>query len=260
MEKQIYNNYSDKVRPKLKKGQTVVYELLGPLREEYFIPNTDLIKINDEPVQIAAIRRIQPDGKPEFFNITFQARSNCRIILSGNSARDAKLYEFFELCNFNKSNENRDENAKAIFKRYDREEISKTKRSDKKIQREAIRLAEDLSDDEVRKFFEARGENPATGIHTLRDRIEEFAEKKPEEFLKFSNNEDSQLLTELKIASGRGVIVYDKEDWKWKFADGTEICKVKRSANVDAYKDLVDKIETKTGAKILDTIRKGIED
>ena len=126
-----FNNISDELRDKysLKPGDVKVFEVLGIHEDKegkkkipsmVFIPNRDTIfdESSNEFVDIANLVTAfpSPDGKYSFKDIVFTRRGSGMISCSGRSAIDRELYMYLALCNYNKSNPNRDPGIKPLFR------------------------------------------------------------------------------------------------------------------------------------------------
>lgn len=137
-----FNNISDELRKEytLKPGDVRIFEVLGIHEDKegnkripsmVFIPNRDTIfdKPQNEFVDIANLVTAfpSPDGKYSFKDIIFTRRGNGMISCNGRSAIDRELYMYLALCNYNKSNPDRDPAIKPLFRELNVDAESRAK-------------------------------------------------------------------------------------------------------------------------------------
>jgi len=268
MKKEIFNNYHKKTRPKpLAKGQREVYRVAGTfnpltkkgrLKSALRIPPKDTIwdKNKEEYIDIALVDRHSPNGETIFKQVWITSQTNCMIVLTGGKANDAKLYEYFEMCDYNGTKEDRDVSKKILFERVDEGKNAKAYNDIKKETRKAVRIAEDREDEEVKLYFTSKGVAISDDMNVNRMKIEDIAETNPTVFLRGMSTKSDKIKDELKRAADMGVIRFDKVESVGYFADDSKICSVSKGIGSSRYGELLDYlVSDKAGNKAYEEIK-----
>ncbi len=276
---EIFNNVPKALLPpKLKKGEVKVFKLIG-MHEDKKDPSKSLIpsmvsiaredRIADpktgEYYDIASIRSIGRRDqfgqlKVNFRFIKFTKEGMGRIFLYGGSIVDQEVYEYLSLSNYNKDNQMRDESIHAIFEVDDNSKTAKERRSGRKIQRQAITLAAQMSDNEVRVFCSARGVDDTQELDILRDYVETFAEKKSNAFIRGIETKDDELKSLLNRAQKASLIKFDERKRKWLWPTGDPFCSVPRASGKDKIEGFIDWYHNNPDAiKVANTIEEELK-
>jgi hypothetical protein len=131
--------------------------------------------------------------------------------LYGNNDLHRQWYAFFQLCNINKSNPRRNQSADVKIEEVDFEAEGKVRASKRNSLREALNTVEGMDNIAVMTFatamnWDTTGQKPGT----VKDRISEYAERAPGEFLSVYNSPDMRVKSLVKQAIMRGIIRYDR--------------------------------------------------
>ena len=249
-----YNNYSEDTKPKpLGRNETVLYRVYGtydPVKKKgrlmtaVNIPATDVIqdKKTGEMVDIALIKRIGQGGVPDLMDLWIGSQTQCLLMLRGNRARDRKIYEYLEICNYNASNKNRLEDVKKIVERVDPAENARCYLKEGRLATDALMVVREMSDDEVRKFYKDSGQASTEDISILRFRLEALAQEAPKKFIRKGGTTTDSIDAILRKASSKGLIVFDRETSSWQLPDKSKICDVPRGFGKGQYPPLVDHV------------------
>ena len=165
MKANLYNQIPDSLVRKIPRGQTVVYRLTDikpdPFNEgEYLIPLNKNVPSTDQTydpttdnyIPIAYITGVEANGEAKFGNIFFQKVNGGCLILKSSNPQHQKMYQYLELCNWNKSNNNRSTDYPTWFEKIDDQEEAKSSRSERKIILNALRTADELDFNQVRSI------------------------------------------------------------------------------------------------------------
>jgi DNA-dependent RNA polymerase auxiliary subunit epsilon len=251
-----YNNFSPIYKRTLKPDERATYRVLNvrPDPDNYGrilipaalqIPSVDDFydKVKGEYIKIAAIERSDEKGEAVFLSIVFSASNMGYLFLNGNNPVHQKIYQFLELCNFNKSNKDRNDIYEEMFCRIDNEKEAKEERQLRKIIAKAVTVAIDLEESKAREVGQALGID-AESIEEIRNLVEDFAASEPEEFLQVV--ERASLTTEslLKDAVKKGIIKNNINAQVFEWVDTEkEIFKYKKAAGKNYFKELADYLE-----------------
>ncbi len=262
--------------PKLKKGEIAKFKSLsirpddksprkfrGPFIENITTKDVIWDKHKQEFVEIAFCDQAvtnKGDSYAIFKTIKFMAPTG-EITCRGGVADEEYLYYFLMLTNQNISNEDRDVSRKAYFQKVDREKEAKEKRKERNKRFDALTKATSMSPEEVRDFISATGGNDRQDLDILRNIVEEWADKHPEDFLQKTSDVLSQLKATVKRALDQGVIRFDKEQMRFFWGTGSEeILSVSRSQDGDHIREFAEICASdKRYEKVLPTIRKSLK-
>lgn len=251
---ELYNNVSPEIlaQYKLKPGEQVVYKMAGiqPHPNDpsiWAIPNSKNVPVTDEIydsiadkyVSIAAIRTVGTDGSISFHDLYFYKALAGHMVLVGGKAADQEIHSYLSLCNYNGSNPNRDESKEIIFELVD--EAAKSQKESKKrnLKREALNSAADLSADDVRNYIAALGQDDTQKIEILRNKLEEMADRDPEEFIALISNKQATMKATINRALAKGAIVFDTEQSRFSWPNGEAILTVSRTTGGDNVDELI---------------------
>jgi len=263
-----FNNISDELLnkiPKLRRNKTVKYRVYGsynPKTKKYnlltaiHIPSTDVIYDpgKDDWVNIAMVERVLADGKPQFIDLWITDSTNNVIILNGNNNRHQKIYRYFELCNYNASNPNRDKSAPKIIERIDDVANYLAEHEKSERRREALAIVTKWSDEEVIRYWESK--DPAIRVSLkardgkgidqqyfkyLKARLMDIAESNPENFIAESfgaNGNAEDIASVISRAKELGMFKLSTKTGKFFWPDGRELFVYKKDFGVKPYEKL----------------------
>lgn len=241
-----WNNISKELTPPiLKPGEVAVFRLLGikgkPEDPDNYrcpsykdVPSTDRIydPYAQDYVDIANIESVGVGGQVNLRTSYFESISGGMITLKGGRIKDVELYQYLSLCNYNASNPNRSSDSPAIFERLNPVANAENKRKARSTRRQALNIAADMNANTCREFAAAMGWDDGQELALLRDRIEEYADSNPTEFIKKSKNKQNSLSALIARSQKAGEISFDSKtnSWKWKGSDEV-ICSVARGTD-----------------------------
>lgn len=274
-----FNNVSKELLdsvPKLKKGETKRFKSLsikpdlknprkfiGPYMDNILTKDTIWDEAKQEFVEIGFVDQTMTnkgDAIPVFKTIRFQAPEG-EITVRGGVAEDEYKYYFLMLTNQNISNQNRDVSKPASFKLVDIESDKKESRRKRNKILDALNKATSMSADEVRDFIAATGGNDKDPLEVLRDKVEAWAEKDPEDFLKRTMDPEVTIKATVRRALDHGIIKFDKEQMLFSWGNTAEpIMTVARSQDNDHIREFVHTIlNNRKYEKVMPEIRKALK-
>jgi hypothetical protein len=213
----------DAMPPKLKKGQTVIYKLLkspddpdNPGKITYPVATRikTMFRIQDkgtgEFVDVGLIRGMDKEKNPIPAPGSYFDLSGTLVLMGGNVAHE-ELYEIMELSPENASNPDREDTGiEPKFKRVDFVKESNARIAKRSVRLEAMTYASGLTEAESRQLAAALGWDENAEPKVIQDQIEDFAEKKPQDFVDFVENKDQVKNRSLaKKAETLGILKYD---------------------------------------------------
>jgi hypothetical protein len=249
MEAKNYNNYPEGTVKKLGRNQTVTYRILNIKPDEdnpgsfvmpfiVNVPSTDAIydEKSEEWYDIAYITQVKAGGEAVLGDISFEKSNAGTLTLKGSNARDQKIYEYLELCNYNVSNPNRDTSKMSLFKKIDSTADAENKRQMRRVHIDALNKAADMTDDEARFIAASLGFSMKTKIQELRNKIEEYAEDNPQEFLAVFEQQTNRTEALVREAVDLGIVTHNHRSGKFVWTESEEeIYKYSKKPGVQAY-------------------------
>jgi len=255
----------------LKKGESATYRLLGvninpkdPSKTK--VPCSQNVPVRDriwdsnknEFVDIAMIASIDSNG-PQYRTLWFEQQNMGTIVLQGGAVRDAEAYEFMELCNYNASNPNRDDSINALFFRVDPKQAAEKTRKERTTKRQALNLAAEMGAADIRNFVAMMGWDEKQELVVLRDKVEEYAESHPDEFVRRSKNKQNAIFALISRAKTARVITFDTQSNTWKWVDsGEQICTVARGTKREESL-VAHLVESEHGGEVLNALKTALK-
>jgi hypothetical protein len=266
----LYNNLPKELidKTKLRPGEIVSYKLVGiganPMDPSRMaipslrnVPSIDQIwePSTETYVDIAPVKSVDPSGKHIFHKIYFYGVSGGILVLHGGRAVDQEIHSYLSLCNYNKSNQGRDTSKEAIFELVDEAVKSETERRSRNIKREALNAAADLNPEDVRDYIASMGLDDTGKIDVLRNKLEEMADKTPQQFMELINNKQAIMKASVNRAISKGVILFNAEQSRFMWPNGEVILTVSRTTGGNNVDELVSYcVSNAKGEKVYNTI------
>ena len=217
-----YNNYKNP--PTLNRDEVKVFQYLNVKPDPQnkgqvimpsiaFMPEVDRVydKENDEYVDIANIKSLGVGGKPIIEPVAFSKQTQGKMLLRGSKTGDREIFQYLMLSNYNKSNPNRDTSVNPLFELVEPTRIAKESREHRTLRRDAMNVAAELSEAEVREFISSMNKDAKRDMSILRDEIEVMAEKDPKGFIKLSKDKNKSIQANCKLAIDKKIIEFDKK-------------------------------------------------
>lgn len=234
----IYNNISSEYMPKLpKRGTTVTYRFLtysyDPFGEDtnpifqakLMLPcfSRYFDETQKEWIEIGMIGGVDSYGNPLADKIRRvwcePGSSGGYLNLTIGNAQDDELFQYLELCSFNKSNKNRDESVGAILERVDFELEAKEARNELKSKMDAIKKAALITKEDLPKVASLLGYDYELGEEQVRFEIESFAHEYPEDFMNRMEDKLFEIKATISLAIDEDIVYIDVEERKLKWSD-----------------------------------------
>lgn len=267
-----YNDFPKSFRPKINVKEKYVYRLYDSfdpktrqhnLKSAVVIPASDFVLLEDEhgadTYNIAAVVGHQEGGAPKLAEIVLWEAQLNMIHLDPKKAKDRSIIEFFELCNFNASNPNRDKDVAPKIERVGEEADVDKIRELKRRKMDLIDVMMNLSDDEIEELAAKYRVTGTTNVKRLA--LEELAENNVAEFESIVKDASISLGSELEAAENAKIITHNHKTNEWTFKGDTEpFFKYKGGSGVKKLAVLADHcVKTKAGANYLRLIREELE-
>lgn len=234
----IYNDIPEDMMPKLpKRGTVITYRFLNYSYDPF---GEDLSPIFQAKLMLPCFSKFFNEKKGEWVEIGLLggvdsygnplhdkirrvwvepgANGGYLNLAIGNS-QDDELYQYLELCSFNKSNKFRDDNIGAILERVDFEFEAKEARNELKSKMEAIKRAALISKEDLPKVASLLGYKYELGEEQVRFEIESFAHEYPEDFMDRMEDKLFDVKATVSLAIDEDIVYIDVDDRKLKWSD-----------------------------------------
>jgi hypothetical protein len=233
-----YNNIPAEYMPKLpKRGTVVTYRFLNyhydPFGEDLapifqaklMLPSFS--KFFDENasewIEIGLLDGVDSYGNPMPNKIrrvwTEPGANGGYLNLTIGNSQDDELFQYLELCSFNKSNKLRDTETALILERVDFEAEAKEARNELKSKMEAIKRAALISKEDLPKVASLLGYKYELGEEQVRFEIESFAHEYPEDFMDRMEDKLFDIKASVSLAIDEDLVYIDVEERKLKWSD-----------------------------------------
>ena len=271
MKADLLNNLPEKHKPvKLKADETVVYRLTtikpDPHNQGRFlipasinVPAFDEVVIEDETYPIGYVEKVTPDGEAIFGEIIITKNMGGMLALRGNNPKHRRMYEYIELCSWNRSSKFRTPSKNAFIERIDEGKSSEANRAERRELMEALNAASSLKKDELKAVAASLGMNTNKEESILRDRIEDYAETNPSEFMLIAKQKTNKIQSILREAVDLQIVKHEPNLAKFVWKESKEeIFKYKKGAGVKVYELLAEHLQNKD-ADTLEAITTRVE-
>lgn len=264
MRADYYNKISSKLEKKLNRNETVTYRILnirpddenpGGFLMPYSVnvPSTDSVYDpgTDEWVDIAIINQVRADGEAVLGDISFEKSNAGTLTLKGSNPAHQKIYQYLEICNFNKSNPNRATSKMALFKKIDSKSDAEQERRDRLTYLEALNKAAALSDEDMRYVASSLGIKLRGTNVEIRNKVEEFAEEHPEDFLAVIEQQTNRTESLIHEAVDLGIITHNGRSGKFAWTESEEeIFEYKKRVGTKAFYEFAEYLQTKDAEQL----------
>jgi hypothetical protein len=266
---------------KLKSGEVVKYRLLNKVRntdparkkgDDYHYSSAIVIHLRDRikkpeggVVEIGVIDSVDPITKIPIFKkpltILPQKGSGEYFFLNESKLDDVEMYPLLELSNKNASNPFRDANTVAVFERVDEVKESRVRSKKRNFLYDSLDAIRNWTPEEMR--IAAAGFNLPSDLEpdTLKDRLEELAEKDPETFYKAIDSQENKIAAIINLAKSKNIIGYSAFENKWFYVGTNDtIILLERREGTDETKQFVNFLmNTPKGADVQEHLKKLIK-
>ena len=258
MKANLYNQIPDKLVRKIPRGQTIVYRLTDMKPDpdndgEYLIPLNKNVPATDQTydpvtdsyIPIAYITGVEANGEAKFGNIFFQKVNGGCLLLKSSNPQHQKMYQYLELCNWNRSNENRSIDYPTWFEKVDDQEEAKTSRIERKIILNALKTADALDFNQVRSIAAMLGLKLNQSEDELRDLVEDYAGYEPEKFLSMVEQQTNSAEADIREAVDLQILKHNKSSAKFVWVDTKEeVFTYKKRIGVKPFQEFAEHLLT----------------
>ncbi len=233
-----YNNIPAEYMPKLpKRGTVVTYRFLNYNYDPF---GEDLNPIFQAKLMLPSFSRFFDENASEWIEIglldgidsygnpmpnkirrvwTEPGANGGYLNLTIGNSQDDELFQYLELCSFNKSNKLRDTETALILERVDFEAEAKEARNELKSKMEAIKRAALITKEDLPKVASLLGYNYELGEEQVRFEIESFAHEYPEDFMERMEDKLFDIKASVSLAIDEDIVYIDVEERKLKWSD-----------------------------------------
>jgi hypothetical protein len=280
------NNLSPKLisyldERKLKPGEVVKYRLLDKARntdpkrrkgDDWIYSSAVVVHLRDRikkpeggVVEIGVVDSVDPISKIPIFKSPYiiipQKGSGGYFFLNESKLDDVEMYPLLELSNKNASNPFRDKNTKPLFERVDEAKESKVRSKKRNFLYDCLDAIRNWTPEEMR--IAGAGFNIPSDLEpdTLKDKLEELAEKDPETFYKAIDSQENKIAAIINLAKSKNIIGYSAFENKWFYVGTNDtIILLERREGTDETKQFVNFLmNTPKGADVQEHLKKLIK-
>lgn len=171
-------------------------------------------------------------GEKSIFQDEQNPNSEVRRIVFKNGIflvdeRETQLLNFLEVCDWNYSNESRDQRVKAIFYRLDKEDDAREENKYLDISFEAESIARGMSIDEMLDFCRSARIKIDRSIEEIKYDVFHTARSNPDYFLDVYNDPVMKRLSVIRKAEEEGVLFFDNSKRQVYLVEGSDKSSVK---------------------------------
>lgn len=212
MQEKQFNDFKEYKDTKIPEGKSVIFELLNIKDDELnkgrkiiplsFVPAKDVIIVNGEVKEIAAIVSLGPNGTYTLDQeIAFSPQSGGRLVLTSGNIQDEIRYPYLVHSNYNDSNKNRDKKKTPIYRLVEPEKEAAEKLAEEELLIEAKGLIRVLRDSEIKDAAKALGITDDT-VTVLKRALYSAADVNPEKLIKTINGLGKKEVTSTELDTG----------------------------------------------------------
>jgi len=265
----------------LKPGMTVKYRLLNGVKNidpqrkkgdpELFFPASIAFPLRDRilkpeggTVEIAVVNHFDNVTKlPTFktFIHNTEKNDNGIIFLSGDKIDDIERYPLMELSNRNKSNPYRDEKEAPVYERIDEAAEAKVRMKKRNYFKDSLNAIDSWDAEMKRRMAAAYNLSSSLDLETIKDKLEEIAEKDPQTFYKAIDSEDMGIKATIKQAKEADIIEYSAHENKWFYkGSGETIVLMDRKEGISEFDQFANFLKNgQNGSKVKAQLEKLIK-
>lgn len=179
--------------------------------------------------------------------------------LVGGNNNDELAYVYLCLSNENLANPKRDQSVPAKYELVDQEKEAKKRANKRTAKMEALNLLHRMTNEDMIAFAASKLWNPYAENNA--DRVGEFAEEFPTEFIAWAGNAREKMKSIIELARLSGIISYDPISMKYTWTEsGTLIVRLNKDGDKDHLDLFADWIGTAPGAAgVYDAIKEQYE-
>ena len=146
-----------------------------------------------------------------------------------------------------------------MFFRVDPKQAAEKTRKERTTKRQALNLAAEMGAADIRNFVAMMGWDEKQELVVLRDKVEEYAESHPDEFVRRSKNKQNAIFALISRAKTARVITFDTQSNTWKWVDsGEQICTVARGTKREESL-VAHLVESEHGGEVLNALKTALK-
>lgn len=191
-----------------------------------------------EYIDCAYLKAVRGDGTYDLGEIEFMKTAGFELKLHARP-EDIEVAKILSLHPNNADNAKR-YNAEPIFEVIRPEKTASEKRKLRGMKQDALAVAMEMTDEQIRAFAVSINKDPKADIEVLREIVESYAEKKPMEFVERGVLKADEIELLVKQADDAGVIEWNKDDNSWYWPGSEKIVSIPRGVKPGKFKGLAE--------------------
>jgi hypothetical protein len=166
--------------------------------------------------EIGLIDKLDKDGKPEkFYKIKIWARHQGILTFDLEEPGDFDMVMYLELHPKLKGGKFAAKDKQQLVERIDEQKEARTQREQRSAKIKALRVAEEMSEDQIKKFADAMLWDSTEGMALLQNKVEALAESNPEFFNDLVAGKNVEYQATVKRAMDSQIIGFDPAEYKY---------------------------------------------
>lgn len=173
--------------------------------------------------EIGLVEKVDKDGKPEKYQkIKVWARHQGILVFDLTDPGDFDMVMYLELHPKLKGGDFADKNKQQLVERIDEFKDAKTQREARSAKSKALRLAEEMSEEQVRKFADAMLWDSSEEIELLQNKVEQLAETTPVFFNDLVAGKNVEYQATVKRALDKEIWAFDPAEYKFMWSSNQQ--------------------------------------
>lgn len=169
--------------------------------------------------EIGLVNKLDKDGKPESFQkIKIWSRHQGILTFDLEEPGDIDMVMYIELHPKLKGGKFAAKDKQQLVERIDEFKEAKTQREQRSAKIKALRVAEEMSEDQIKKFADAMLWDSTEEMALLQNKVEQLAETNPEFFNDLVAGKNIEYQAVVKRAIDNGSISFDPAEYKYIYS------------------------------------------
>lgn len=200
--------------------------VLDPCTFRITDPHEDRANISKSK-EIGLIDKLDKEGKPESFKkIKIFDRNRGELSLDLTDAEEFDKAMYLELHPKLKDGLFSDKNKQQLIERIDERKDAKIQREQRSTKTKALRVAEEMSEEQVKAFADAMLWDSTEEPFLLQNKVEELAETNPEFFNDLVAGKNIEYQSTIKRAMDKQIIGFDPAAYKYIWSSNQQVITV----------------------------------
>jgi hypothetical protein len=173
--------------------------------------------------EIGLIDKLDKDGKPEkFYKIKVWGRHQGILAFDLEEPGDFDMVMYLELHPKLKGGKFAAKDKQQLVERIDERKEAQTQREQRSAKTKALRVAEEMSEEQIKKFADAMLWDSTEDPELLKNKVEALAESNPEFFNDLVAGKNIEYQATVKRALDTGSIAFDPAEYKYIYSSNQQ--------------------------------------